>query len=210
MDGKKSGSLQNGNGEKPWTEEEVKKLMEMRRNNKKYSLIAKVLKRTQNSCKQKHIRLNGNGNGHKNGHNGNGKRTKWTPEQVRYLKHSMTNGKTAEEISKFLKNKSTNAVIRKYRRLQDTGKKWTDKEKLNLARMETMGLSIPEIATILNKKPHSVSNEIKSLMESNEWEKLVKEVIEEDKVNEDSDDDLLQLLEDVSTPKKDTNVKLKL
>ena len=155
---KKSGSLQNGNGGKPWSPEEIGILIKMREQGRKFKDIAKKLGRSVVACQQF------NNNGHTNGHkNGNGKKTRWTK-----------------------------------------------KEKKNLARMENMGLTIVEIAEMLDKKPDSVINKIKSLMESNEWEKLVKEVIEEDKV--DSDDDMLQLLEedDVSTPTKDTNEKLKL
>ena len=104
MDGKKSSSSHGENGKKTrWTNKEKQTLINRRKQNVPYWRISNELGRTENSCKQKHSELNGNGhknrkngngkNGHKNG-NGNGYR-KWTEEDVndliRYKKQDVLN-----------------------------------------------------------------------------------------------------------------------
>ena len=208
------GRKKSGNGH-PWTDEEIEKLRRMRKEGKTYKECSKELPgRSESACQQ--FDKNGHTNGHKNG---NGEKTRWTPEEEERLNLLHKEGYSSKDIF-FMNifNKSEKAIRNKISRMQN-GKKtrWTKEEKKFLVRMHE-NLPILEIAEILNKNNDSVINEIKSLMESNEWEKLVKEVIEEDKVNKDEDsddesddDDLLKLLEeDVNSLKKDTNEKLKL
>ena len=186
--GKKSSSSHGENGGKPWTHKEIKKLMKMREEGETYKDIGDKLGRSERACQQ--FGKNGHTNGHKNG---NGKRVRWTPAEVEYLQLLIKQGKTEEEISKALK-KSEKAIRNKIKRMR---KKWTMEEKKLLVRMHE-NLPTIEIAKILHKNNDSVINEMNSLMESKEWEKLVKEVLEEDKLSEDEDSD------------DDTNEKLKL
>lgn len=189
-------SHKNGNGGKHWTDEEVKKYLEMKDKGYTCKKISDFLPgRTERACQQ--FGKNGHTNGHKNGNGGK----HWTDEQIALASKLLTEGKNYKEISKALLkkfgiNKNPGAVRAKMWRMQI----WTDEEKKNLARLEIMGLTIFEIAEILHKNTESVVKKIESLKENKEWDKLVKEVIEEDKVFENE-------IQDV---KPNTNEKLKL
>ncbi len=105
--GKKSGKKSD-----PWREEEIKKLLDMRKEGKTFEEVSKELPgRTERACQQ--FWKNGHTKGHKNG---NGKKN-WTEEDVELLIQYKIDGFSAEVIANTL-GRTISSVTNKWKKVK--------------------------------------------------------------------------------------------